>query len=83
VKTYIEQASDIVTAMINKGYLRVAINKGDDWKKYNHESIHTVGWAIEEMVRELKEIPEKVKRPRPKPAPRPNAKIILPGQAGR
>ena len=63
--------------MINKGYLRVAINRGDDWKKYNHESIHTVGWAIEEMVRELKEIPEKVKRPRLKKPEKPNARIIL------
>jgi DNA-directed RNA polymerase len=62
-KTYLEMATEVVTAMINKGYLRVAVDKGKDWKDYNHEAVHTVGWAILEMYREVARIPTKAKEP--------------------
>ena len=62
-KTYLEMACDVVTAMINKGQLRVAINKGEDWKRYNRESVHTIGWAILEMYKEIKEVTTKAKLP--------------------
>ena len=76
-KTYLELASEIVTAMINRGYLRVAVNKGDDWKKYNHASIHTVGWALQEMYREVKNVPERAKEPSRKPGqPKSNVRPV-------
>ena len=77
MKTYLEQASDLVTAMITRGYIRVIPDKGEDWKKINHKSIHTIGWAVEEMMRELQTLPEKIKKPRAKSPEKPNARIII------
>jgi hypothetical protein len=62
-KTYLELASEIVTAMINKGYLRVVPAKGDDWMKQNNTSIRTVGWALLEMYREIQAVPKKALQP--------------------
>jgi hypothetical protein len=73
-KTHLELSSEIVTAMINKGYLRVAIDKGKDWKQYNRESVHTVGWAILEMYRELQGVRERAREEEPK---RPEVKKIV------
>ncbi len=72
-KTYLELATEIVTAMINKGYLRVVPDKGDDWQHANHKSIHTVGWAILEMYREIQAVPTKSKE-EPKRPSRSNVK---------
>jgi len=75
-KTHLELASELVTAMINKGYLRVAIDKGKDWKQYNRESVHTVGWAILEMYRELQGVRERAREEgQKKPEPK---RIVLP-----
>ena len=62
-KSYLEPATDAVTEMIKKGYLRVAVDTGMDWKSYNRESIHTVGWAILEMYREIQGVPQRAKDP--------------------
>ena len=74
-KTYLELATEIVTAMINKGYLRVVPDKGDDWQSANHKSIHTVGWAILEMYREIQSVPAKSKEAPKKPS-RSNVKPV-------
>lgn len=60
-RTHLELATELVTAMISKGYLRVAVDKGKDWKQYNRESVHTVGWAILEMYRELQGVRERAR----------------------
>ncbi len=60
-KTYLELATEVVTAMINKGYLRVAVQDGKDWKAKNHEAVHTIGWAILEMYREIEAVPKKAR----------------------
>lgn len=74
-KTYLELATEIVTAMINKGYIRVVPDKGDDWLHQNHKSIHTVGWAILEMYREIQSVPMKAKE-EPKRLARSNLKPL-------
>ena len=76
-KTYLELASEIVTAMINKGYLRVVPDKGDDWMAHNRKSIHTVGWALLEMYREVQNVPRKAAEEPKKPKPRGNAKPFM------
>lgn len=83
-KTYLEMACDIVTAMINRNQLRVAIPKGSDWKAFNRESAHTIGWAILEMYKEIKNVPEKAKLPAKKvAAPRVNVKAVKQPQESR
>jgi|WetSurMetagenome_2_1015567.scaffolds.fasta_scaffold857532_2 hypothetical protein len=74
-KTYLELATETVAAMINKGYLRVVPDKGDDWQSQNHKSIHTVGWAILEMYREIQSVPQKA-RELPKLPSRSNVKAV-------
>jgi hypothetical protein len=74
-KTYLELAAETVTAMINKGYIRVVPDKGDDWQNHNHKSIHTVGWAILEMYREIQSVPQKAKE-QPKVPSRSNVKPV-------
>ena len=74
-KTYLELATETVTAMINRGYIRVVPDKGDDWLTHNHKSIHTVGWAILEMYREIQSVPQK-SRELPKPLSRSNVKAV-------
>lgn len=58
-KTYLELASETVTAMISKGQLRIPQAKDEKWEDYNRKAIHTVGWAILEMYWELKTIPSR------------------------
>ena len=74
-KTYLELATETVTAMINRGYIRVVPDKGDDWLSHNHKSIHTVGWAILEMYREIQAVPQKAKE-QPKVRSRSNIKPV-------
>jgi hypothetical protein len=61
-KTYLELATEVVTAMVNKGQLRVPQDKGERWEAFNMKSIHTVGWAILEMYREIEDVPKKPAR---------------------
>jgi hypothetical protein len=58
-KTHLELATELVTAMINKGQLRIPAEIGENWKDHNHKAIHTFGWAILETYRELQGIREK------------------------
>lgn len=70
-KTHLELASELVTAMISKGQLRVPVDKEENWKAYNHKAIHTVGWAILEMYQELQGVRGKAREEnQPHAAPR-------------
>ncbi len=62
-KTYLELASEVVTAMVNRGYLKVVPEKGEDWKAQNNKAIKTVGWALLEMYRELQSVPKRANEP--------------------
>jgi hypothetical protein len=66
-KTHLELATELVTAMISKGQIRIPAENGESWKTHNHKAIHTVGWAILEMYRELQQVrtkaSEEPKRP--------------------
>lgn len=73
-KTYLELATEVVTAMVNKGYLRIPADKSEDWQKFNKKAVHTIGWAIEEMYREVMQVPERAKKERKE---EPKKKIIL------
>ena len=64
-KTHLELATEVVTAMVNKGYLRIPNDKSENWKDYNHKAIHTIGWAIEEMYREIGAVRDRARGPRP------------------
>ncbi len=61
-KTYLELATEVVTAMVNKQQLKVPQDKGERWQDYNMKSIHTIGWAILEMYREIEDVPKKAKQ---------------------
>lgn len=58
-KTYLELASETVTAMISRGQLRIPQDKGEKWEDFNKKAIHTVGWAILEMYREIQSVPRR------------------------
>jgi hypothetical protein len=76
-KTHLELASELVTAMISKGQLRVPVDKEENWKAHNHKAIHTVGWAILEMYREMQGVREKARdEPNKNPALR---RIVVTG----
>jgi len=60
-KTYLELASEVVTAMVNKGYIKVVPEKGDDWKAHNKKAVKTIGWAILEMYQEISNVPRRAK----------------------
>ena len=75
-KSYLELATEVVTAMVNKGQLRVPQEKMENWEKYNMKAIHTVGWAILEMYREIEEVPKKAKQQPPTEKPAKGPKII-------
>lgn len=62
-KTYLELASETVTAMITKGQLRIPQDKGEPWEDFNRKAIHTVGWAILEMYREIQSVPKRASQP--------------------
>jgi len=61
-KTYLEMATEVVTAMIANRQLRVPQDKTEKWEDFNMKSIHTEGWAILEMYREIEEVPKKAKQ---------------------
>jgi hypothetical protein len=65
-KTYLELASETVTAMVNRGLIRIETPKTMDWRQRNNLTIHTIGWAVLEMYRELQEVPQKARQPRKK-----------------
>ena len=70
-KTYLELATEVVTAMIGKGQLRVPQDKAEKWEAFNMKAVHTVGWAILEMYREIEEVPKKAKeQPRDEKKPK-------------
>ena len=77
-KTYLELASEAVTAMINKGYLRIPVEGKTTATEYNYIATRTIGWAILEMYRELKDVPVKAARqPRKKPMQvKANVKVV-------
>lgn len=77
-KTYLELAAEVIAAMISRGYIKVVPEKGEDWKKQNVRSIHTIGWAIEEMYREICSVPSKARLPRKKEQ-KPPSRIIVRG----
>jgi hypothetical protein len=58
-KTYLELATEVVTAMVNRGYIKVVPERGEDWKAQNNKAIKTVGWAILEMYREVQSVPKR------------------------
>jgi hypothetical protein len=60
-KTHLELASELVAQMISKGQLRVPVIRDEGWKDHNKKAIHTVGWAILEMYRELQGARERAK----------------------
>jgi hypothetical protein len=60
-KTHLELATELVTAMISKGQIRVPVDREENWKDHNRKAIHTVGWAILEMYRELQGVRERAK----------------------
>jgi hypothetical protein len=66
-KTHLELATELVTAMISKGQIRIPAENGENWKAHNHKAIHTVGWAILETYRELQGIREKAQDPPKRP----------------
>lgn len=76
-KTYLELATDVVTAMINKGYLKAVPEKGEDWKSQNAKAVHTIGWAILQMYKEIQQVPRRAgEEERDERSARFNAKII-------
>lgn len=75
-KTYLELATEVVTAMIAKNQLRVPQDKSEKWQDFNLKSIHTVGWAILEMYREIEEVPKKAKQQPPTEKPVKGPKLI-------
>jgi hypothetical protein len=60
-KTHLELATELVTVMVSKGQIRIPTIKDEDWKAHNHKVIHTVGWAILEMYREMQGVRERAK----------------------
>jgi hypothetical protein len=62
-RSYLELASDIVTAMITKGQLRVTQEKTEGWEAFNRKAVHAVGWALQEMYREVMATPQKAHLP--------------------
>ena len=75
-KTYLEMATEVVTAMIANRQLRVPQDKTEKWQDFNLKSIHTVGWAILEMYREIEDVPKKAKQQPPTQKPAKGPKII-------
>jgi hypothetical protein len=75
-KTFLELATEVVTAMIGRGQLRVPQDKGEKWQDFNMKSIHTVGWAILEMYREIEVVPKKARGQLPAQKPVKGPKII-------
>lgn len=63
-KTHLELATEVVTAMVNKGYLRIPNEKTEKWEDFNYKAIHTIGWAIEEMYREIGAVRVRAREPR-------------------
>jgi|WetSurMetagenome_2_1015567.scaffolds.fasta_scaffold109663_2 hypothetical protein len=60
-KTHLELATELVTVMVSKGQIRIPTIKDEDSKAHNHKAIHTVGWAILEVYRELQGVRDKAK----------------------
>ncbi len=75
-RSYLELASDIVSAMITKGQLRVPQDKAEGWEAFNRKAVHTVGWALQEMYREVMTTPQKARFPQP----REGTKKIIPAR---
>ena len=79
-KTYLEIAAELTAEMIRRGHIRVGKPTDTDWKERNYEAIHTVGWALVEMYREVADATSKAKQPRKKPVktipPTSNAKPV-------
>ncbi len=67
-KTHLELATELVTAMISKGQLRIPTENGENWKAHNYKTIHTVGWAILETYRELQGVRAKASEEPKRPA---------------
>jgi hypothetical protein len=65
-KTYLELATEVVTAMVNRGYIKIVPEKGEDWKAQNNKAVKTVGWAILEMYREIQSVPKRSSEYEPK-----------------
>jgi hypothetical protein len=57
----LELATELVAVMVSKGQIRIPTSKDEDRKTHNHKAIHTVGWAILEMYRELRGVREKAR----------------------
>ena len=74
-KTYLELATEVTTAMINKGYIRVGVEKGEDWKVHNKKAVKTVGWAILEVYREISGVPRRANEPEKKEE-KPKSKLV-------
>ena len=70
MKTHLELATEVVVAMVNKGYLKVPQGKDESWRDFNKKSCHTIGWAIEEMYREIGAVRGRAKEPRDEKKPK-------------
>lgn len=62
-KTFLELATEAATAMVNKGQLKIPMDKGEDWKSYNKKAVKTFGWAVLELYREIESVPKRSKEP--------------------
>lgn len=74
-KTYLELAAEMTTAAVGKGYLRIPQDKGQTWEDYNNRVVHTIGWFMLEMYREITNVPAKSRLPQQKATQK---KIIKP-----
>lgn len=63
-KSFLELSCEGVNAMIQRGYLRFPTNRTLSLEESNVKAIHTYGWAVEEMYREIEAVPKRVKEPR-------------------
>lgn len=76
-KSYLEIASELVSSMVSRGMILCPKKTDEPWEKYNMRAIHTIGFAMLEMYREVGAVPAKA-RYQPKRAE--SAKKIIPAR---
>lgn len=56
LKTDFEMAFEATCIVVSRGFIRVPPKKADETlEQFNKRAVHTFGWALEEMDREIKQ----------------------------
>lgn len=63
-KSFLELATEAVTALVNRGQLRIPQDKNESWEKHNAKAVKTFGWAVLELYREIENVPKRAREPR-------------------